>query len=615
MKFTRIGWWLGGLAAALVGCGSDDETGSTGSGQTTPARSVSILVDANRDGYINDLDEAVDNAVWDSKSGASFLANLDDDDANGARDADDEVVNGNETDAYDLARIFLRGFPDAPAGASGTLTIDAAAAPYVRLFRFDEKAATWTKALDATTTSLTLSEAEVKAGIQLGIEAKAFVGTPEGGDWTGFVQLDYTVSAGGKPVSTATSPDGRDTARLRVAPWMMFGNSTPHIDTVFAATTSKPFVDGLTVAIDDANAKKGPVSFWKISNWPGDQWVEDYFQTGTTSIPWAEGEVHGLRASMPRPWGRSNTEKSLPVNWLRKSHTTPDLGHFVVYKKAFTGSTFDSHGNHDLIPPYKNGANDFPYGRIIYGDGVLSETAAFYEKQEVQAPALVMDTNWLYVGHIDEVVSYVPAATPRGWKLLVASSNRAIALLKEWQSKGQGAQEMFVGKRWSDGKLATISIDEVLGDADLMAATQRAQSKIDPMVEKLKQEIGLTDDDVVELPVIFESIADGGVEYSVAYSPGVVNLRAFNGWTIVPDPFGPKIDGKDGFRVDIDARLGTDAFGLGADGKGLAVFYADDWDLYHRLDGEVHCGSNQEGRPPAEWKWWTRMQTTQGVTK
>ena len=48
------------------------------------------------------------------------------------------------------------------------------------------------------------------------------------------------------------------------------------------------------------------------------------------------------------------------------------------------------------------------------------------------------------------------------------------------------------------------------------------------------------------------------------------------------------------YEKDLQDRLGTAVNKLGSDGKGLKVYFTDDWDTYHRLDGEVHCGSNPE---------------------
>ena len=40
---------------------------------------------------------------------------------------------------------------------------------------------------------------------------------------------------------------------------------------------------------------------------------------------------------------------------------------------------------------------------------------------------------------------------------------------------------------------------------------------------------------------------------------------------------------------------------------GYTVDWIEDWDLYHRLSGEVHCGSNTKRALPAS-KWWESVQ-------
>jgi protein-arginine deiminase len=601
VKLPRTTWWLGIVAGCFgaVGCSSSEEgddgsSTGTGVGAVKPAN---ILVDANRDGFVNDADDTVNKDVWDKTQGAAFLANLDDDNVDKVRDCDNEVVDG-EADAFDLGRIILA---PSPAAAGGTLAITATcggmpcdALSYVNIFRSTD-GKQWTREASG---NITLNAADAQRGITFGIEGKTLVGLPEAGPWDGHVQLVYTVG-------TAV-----DKAKMRVSPWMMFGNGTPHIDTVFAAKVSPVFYNAIDKAVGEANADVKNVKFWRIDNWT-DHWVEDYFQTGVISVPWDKGGVIGMRVSMPRPWGRSDADSALPVNWLKKSHLYADSGYMVVYKKAKTGSTFDSHGNHDLIPAYTNGAASYPYGRIIHGSNVLAETHAFYNAQQAQAPALEIDTDWLLVGHVDETLSYLPAATPRGWKLLVASPKMSLQMLKDAQMAGHGAVKMFIGKFWytnNGTQAADISIDEVLADQDLMKASQEAQTRIDGQVKQLTMELGLAADEIVEMPTLFETYAEGGGEYNIAYQPGTVNLRAFNGYAIIPDPFGPVIDGKDIFKQDLIDRLSTAKHKLGKDGKGVKVYFADDWDWYHRLDGEVHCGSNSEGAPQPEWKWWEKVQ-------
>jgi hypothetical protein len=92
---------------------------------------------------------------------------------------------------------------------------------------------------------------------------------------------------------------------------------------------------------------------------------------------------------------------------------------------------------------------------------------------------------------------------------------------------------MFVGKSWYSGP-AAISIDEALADVDLMADSQESQGHIDAMVSILVQEIGLTPDEIVEFPVLFEFDASYGA--LVAYNPGTVNSLVFNDYIVIPDP-------------------------------------------------------------------------------
>jgi protein-arginine deiminase len=624
--------------ALSAGCGGADTPVGAGGGGTTPSVSsssaagtsvstgpalaeavIAIGVDADRDGKA-DPAGAADRAHrndFDAMFGASFLANLDDDDKNGIRDADDDVLNG-DADLEDLARITLAPWPDAPDGAAGKLGLDAVAAGAVRLFKKGADGA-WTavagslgacvdgpnKPCAQQITEVTLSTAEVRAGVELGLEARRFR-LSKTDAWTGDVDISYKIlekdAADGKPFTSADAPEGVDRAKLRVAPWVLFGNLSP-FDTVWASAISAPFVSGI-----DAATKKGAVTFNKIKNW-SDQWTQDLFQTAWTAIPGAGGAPKGLRIANARPWGRNdNQDSSLPITWLKKGYLGPDRGILEIYRKKWTGTSFDSHGNHDLIPAYENPAKGtkYPLGRIVIGSSVLPEMGLFYDAQEVQGPHLELVTDWLYVGHVDEFLSYVPAKTPRGWKLLVASARLAKSMLEKAKADGNGAAHMFVGKQRYVGETnvmvsAEVSIDDTLANVDLLQASQEAQAAIDENLVTLKAELGLADDEIIEIPTLFEDLSG----FKVAWAPGTVNLLAFNGHVAHPDPWGPQINGVDLWKQDLMDRLGTPQSGLGVDGQGLDVNFVDDWDDYHILDGEVHCGSNPEASAPfSSVTWW-----------
>jgi hypothetical protein len=103
---------------------------------------------------------------------------------------------------------------------------------------------------------------------------------------------------------------------------------------------------------------------------------------------------------------------------------------------------------------------------------------------------------------------------------------------------------------------------------------------------------------IIRLPMIYQVKRVGGVlSRGESFMPASVNLQVFrhSGGTLilVPKPYGPSTGGADPYETLISARLA----GLGA------IRFVDDWEVYHILMGEVHCGTNQTkatARP-----WWT----------
>ena len=616
-------WTLVALAAFVsVGgaCGGDDSSGGSSSGATSgtttgeqpPEATIDITADTNRDGVANPADPADQDGedVWDASHGAVFLTNVDDDDGDEIRDVDDEIING-EADLADLARVFVSAWADAPDGATGVLTLDDLGAGNVRL---------WKHGLDGNwvlvggglgacndpaascqvVPVVNFSTDEVRAGLEFGVEALKFHMSSADGEWTGMLDVKYSIidPATGAPTASTAVPDGIDLLKMRVAPWMLWGNLSP-FDRVWSSDDSSEFVNGIQDATNEAG-----IDYETYGNW-GDQWTQDFFQTGYITMPGPNGTVQGMRIANARPWGRSNADSQLPIKWLSRNYLGPDQGIYEVYKKPHTGDSYDSHGNHDLIPPYTNGDQSFPQGRIFVGSGVLKETRAFYDAQGPQSPHFNVDTSWLFVGHIDEVFSYVPANTPRGWKLLVASGRLAKQMLEEQSAAGNGSVVMFQGLKWyanvntSSLTDASQTIDELLADTQVMADNDDAQAEIDIILDDFIQEMGLAADEVIEIPFITHQTGYG----MVAHSPGTVNSLVFGDYIVHPDPFGPVIDGEDMWKTDLYARLGTAFYGLGKDGQGLKVRFTDDWYTYHILDGEVHCGSNPEALPDT-FAWW-----------
>jgi protein-arginine deiminase len=407
-----------------------------------------------------------------------------------------------------------------------------------------------------------------------------------GDPWTGTVQLSYSVADG------SGSPLGDDAAKIRVAPWILFGN-VPHVfDTIYASEASSAFINDVKPVVENAGLSFVGIPWSGLSGW-SDQWVEDWFMTGYTAIPAPGGAVQGMRIALPRPYSYGGT----PLDWLEAYYQGPDRAALQVYTPAHEGqgTSFDSYGNHDLIPPYTNGSDSYPLGRIIYGypQGVLDETEAFYEAQLVQAPALTLDTNWLAVGHIDEVFSYVPASTSLGWKLVVSGPALMTTLLEGWQNDGDGSEVFFFGKS------TAVDIDGMLSDADMQSWNQYSQAKIDDMVDSMTIAVGLQTDDIVVLPLYYEDLGGNSM---LAFHPSSVNSMVFQDHFVSAKQFAPDLGSGDCMQFDVNQRLGASA-NVGSTGQGMIVSYVDDWSTYHMLMGEVHCGTNQDGPPPTD-AWW-----------
>ena len=122
----------------------------------------------------------------------------------------------------------------------------------------------------------------------------------------------------------------------------------------------------------------------------------------------------------------------------------PDFGHFVV--GGGVPNSLDSFGNLEVSPPVTVRGRNYPLGRILVGgrrDGDLSHSARqmmaevrqFLDAQRVQFPFEIF-TDWLAVGHVDEIVSFVPDdAAPKGFRCLLASPAKVKSILLELQKR------------------------------------------------------------------------------------------------------------------------------------------------------------------------------------
>jgi hypothetical protein len=332
-----------------------------------------------------------------------------------------------------------------------------------------------------------------------------------------------------------------------------------------------------------------------------DKWMQDCMEIGFSSIP--GHKIHAvLRAK------RVGELRTMPQSLL--GHETG----FHAPVATRSGKTFDSHGNLEVTPPFELADGTwYPWGRIYFGPGRQFEefdpdVKDFLEKQIVQQP-IELQTNWLSVGHVDEMLTFVPdpsqARADFPYKLVIASPRRAYKLLNdnEWgRPQGGVFRRLLRPLRYRGVLIARAHILELLRDgipnlasaAELRAANGRAQAHLDAARDTLKAEMELLDTDIIEAPMLFYENDEGQFD---ALTTGTVNMLVINDHCIIPMPFGPIVGGVDLFQDDLNQKLTA---------LGLTTHWIDDWDEYHVKHGEVHCGTNTKREPADEdLAWWT----------
>jgi protein-arginine deiminase len=209
---------------------------------------------------------------------------------------------------------------------------------------------------------------------------------------------------------------------------------------------------------------------------------------------------------------------------------------------------------------------------------------------------------------VDEVVTFVPAPTGRGFKLLIASPRRAWAILRAARRSHPSAR-MMIGRTFLDLHGAPTRPGEVTLDEFFRAGVpglgltahalrawnlDRVQERLDDIERAFAREIAATRAEIIHVPVLFMP-NEGQPNLADAMTAGMVNMLVVNGHCAVPKPFGPVVGGVDLFEQDLRRRLS---------GLGLTLTFVDDWDTYHVRLGEVHCGTNTLRRPASPPRWW-----------
>jgi len=268
-------------------------------------------------------------------------------------------------------------------------------------------------------------------------------------------------------------------------------------------------------------------------------------------------------------------------------------------------NTYDAFGNLEVSPPVTVDGVSYPLGRVYYGwngtdggfedHGPQPEVRAWLEETGAQAPFFV-DTSWLCVGHIDEYTSFIPdPSARRGFRFLVSDTGLGLQTLQQLDGSTPLVRHARRGYNGHDRP----DIDSYVQDAALVAYNQDLQrDHIEPAIQVFRDELALTDEEIVRVPAFFEEVIDEGfgVCGAAAVVPGTVNLLMVTnedgtgGTAFIPDPF---------VRSDVASPDQDPFIAAWKDllPDGVTPVFLDNWFVYHMGLGEVHCATNQRRTP------------------
>ncbi|GAA4557209.1 hypothetical protein GCM10023097_63790 [Streptomyces collinus] len=487
------------------------------------------------------------------------------------------------------------------------------------------------------TSATRLTAAELRSGVEFGVEATDVV--RDTANWDGRAVVRLTVTSGQKSTSDAVT--------LRVAPLL----TQHHLQDTQQVMVSKvqgngpdsrlqrEFVAALEKEVKKAGVTTPLVTFERYA----DRWAQDFVEPAYVSMTGPGGRRQVMRVML-----RSAQPDRDAGRELFERMRGRDIGVVQVTDRAEPDDwSLNSMGNLETIPPYTHGGRSFPAGRIIMGERKDSGARpskvmrTMLTAQGLQDP-LLLDTSWLGVGHVDEFVQFLPADTPRGWRIGIADPKAGLQLLRDAKGAGHGRTKMFSVPGRSGTPAPKETIDQALASRHLVADNEMAARRIAANLEILKRETGVTDAEIVRVPALYtrdsEALTADGQEVPVprltrmgagsdlvdslreqgqqkwlaenpaqgaaapatvttsAYVPGAVNgVLLGRDRYLAPRQWGPVIGGTDIFTEAVTAAYQR---------VGLKVSYIDDWYTYHLGMGEVHCGTNTLRDATAPW--WQR---------
>ncbi len=596
--------------ALVVVCLTVSVLAATGTAAT--ATRLDLRVDANRDGRVTAADEPGKRTAT-LAAGALVLPNLDDDAGrcpaywrrllkakvtlNALIDCSDAATPGVDgpADRADMAPLDVMPISGIADGDHATIALTGPYAGRGRLHGAGQDG-----------TSITLDAATLRAGVVLWVEALEPAHAHDAFD--GELHIAAEIDGDASSVDAVT---------LRVAPLIATSGAADATRIYTAVPASKRAIDlsysraltallsavrpgdhrGRTAARARIRAQRAyaheeadyvrrlPTALRLGAGGPpiarvniGVAWMQDHLEVMTAAVPRATspGGIQSMQVALADEptiqFGELSARNPAVVHLMSelRTYVGPGRGALMPRLGALTDGRpeFDASGALEATPPVPGA----PAGRILLSAPPKGRDQFAAMLRAQAQPVVELPVRWLDVGHVDEIASFVPAATPRGWALVLADPALALRLTRH------------------DKRIPP----------SIHTATQQAATHMVTVERTLRRALGLGrgDTGVIRVPVLFARATSLSGGLAAALHPGLTawSANSVNGLHvrgrnfIVPAPH----------RSPALAPAIRRAF---AD-KGVAIRFFDTFPAPHGGEGELHCTTNAERVPVNGGAWW-----------
>jgi protein-arginine deiminase len=588
--------------------------------ETNPGIAVQILADTNRDGIVDQLDSH-DKTVWSSDRGAIFLPNIGDrhrrcpsTDLNGGRLGNDELAACNDASGDSLLNPLLSAplqampLPSVSDEAFGNFMINPSATGRVRLFWLQASEPSETDSWAMITEQNTFNATSLRQGIRLAIDGRELV--TNASVWDGTVVITFSV--------TDSNRTSVDSCLMKQAPVLLHHHLQP-VETVLVTAKSNTswqseFANSLQTHLGALDSPPELVQFTQSE----DIWAQDFLEPGYVNMPGPDGTI-SLRVLLRSAQSGRDAGRQVFAQ-LRG----PGVGGYQPGPgSGFGFEEVNSGGNIETIPPYvSRSGKAYPNGRIVTARQFERQPAdsmlTFLESQNAQ-PQFILESGWLAIGHVDEMVQVIPSPNMLGFTLAVPDVTSGLDILRAAQKAGHGSVPVssYDGDLTPDPEayfldpdLKNLTIGELLADESFLGINQYAQGFFEQNLNLLLDDIPLTPVEIVRIPTLWKDVTypwpatpDGlprrlrlpllGQRQVKSFFPQSINGLLLGHEYLAPKPFGPVVDG-----TDILEKAVVEVYNA----VGVNVSFIDDFMSHHVRGGEVHCATNSLREATTPWK-------------